>query len=115
MSTTHPVLLVAAIFLILIGLTYPFFVLWRLNRQLSGSEAPANRQLAVTLALTALVPITAVLAGFWLVVPAARGSILYTALLFGFGIALVVTLLLAARVNRSNRQTPNASPPDRRL
>lgn len=102
MSVTHPLLLVAAIFLILVGLTYPFFVLWRLNRQLSGSEAPANRQLAVTLALTALVPITAVLAGFWLVVPAARASILFTAILFGAGIALVVTLLVGARVSRSN-------------
>jgi len=100
MSATSPVLLVGAVFLILVGLTYPFFVLWRLNRQLSGSEAPANRQLAVTLALTALVPITAVLAGFWLVVPAARTSTLFTALLFGSGIALVVTLLIGSRVNR---------------
>lgn len=100
MSATSPVLLIAAIFLILVGLTYPFFVLWRLNRQLSGSEAPANRQLAVTLALTALVPITAVLAGFWLIVPAARASALFTAILFGSGIALVVTLLLASRISR---------------
>jgi archaellum biogenesis protein FlaJ (TadC family) len=100
MSTTNPILLVAAIFLILVGLTYPFFVLWRLNRQLSGSEAPANRQIAVSLALTALVPITAVLAGFWLVVPAARDSTAFTAALFGSGIALVVTLLLASRINR---------------
>lgn len=102
MNASSPVLLVAAIFLILVGLTYPFFVLWRLNRQLSGSEAPANRQLAVTLALTALVPITAVLAGFWLVVPAARASTLFTTVLFGSGIALVATLLLAARTNRTN-------------
>lgn len=102
MSATHPVLLVAAIFLILVGLTYPFFVLWRLNRQLSGSEAPANRQIAVSLALTALVPITAVLAGFWLVVPAARASTLFTAFLFGSGIALVITLLAGSRINRSN-------------
>lgn len=100
MSATHPVLLVAAVFLILVGLTYPFFVLWRLNRQLSGSEAPANRQLAVTVALTALVPLTAVLAGFWLVVPAARSSPAFTAALFGCGIALVVTLLAASRINR---------------
>lgn len=100
MSVTHPLLLVAAIFLILVGLTYPFFVLWRLNRQLSGSEAPANRQLAVSLALTALVPLTTVLAGFWLVVPAARTSTAFTAALFGSGIALVVTLLAASRVNR---------------
>lgn len=102
MSATHPVLLVAAIFLILVGLTYPFFVLWRLNRQLSGSEAPANRQIAVSLALTALVPITAVLAGFWLVVPAARASTAFTAILFGSGIALVITLLAGSRINRSN-------------
>ncbi len=100
MSASHPVLLVAAIFLILVGLTYPFFVLWRLNRQLSGSEAPASRQLAVTLALTALIPITAVLAGFWLVVPAARNSPAFSAALFGSGVALVITLLVGARVNR---------------
>lgn len=100
MSATHPLLLIAAIFLILIGLTYPFFILWRLNRQLSGSEAPASRQLAVTLALTALVPLTAVLAGFWLVVPAARASMLFTAFLFGAGIALVIVLLIGARVNK---------------
>lgn len=99
MSTANPILLVAAIFLILIGLTYPFFVLWRLNRQLSGSEVPASRQLAVTLALTALVPITAVLAGFWLVVPAARASVTFGALLFGSGIALVIALLIGFRVN----------------
>jgi hypothetical protein len=101
MSTANPILLVAAIFLILIGLTYPFFVLWRLNRQLSGSEVPASRQLAVTLALTALVPITAVLAGFWLVVPAARASVTFGALLFGSGIALVIALLIGFRVNRA--------------
>lgn len=101
MSTTHPILLAAAIFLILVGLTYPFFVLWRLNRQLSGSEAPASRQLAVTLALTALVPITAVLAGFWLVVPAARASAIFGALLFGSGAALVIALLIGFRVNRT--------------
>ncbi len=99
MSVTQPVLLVAAIFLILVGLTYPFFVLWRLNRQLSGKEAPANRQIAVSLALTALVPLTAVLAGFWLIVPAARASTAFTAALFGSGIALVVTLLVGAKVN----------------
>jgi archaellum biogenesis protein FlaJ (TadC family) len=100
MNVIQPVLLVAAIFLILVGLTYPFFVLWRLNRQLSGGEAPANRQLAITLALTALVPITAVLAGFWLVVPAARSSTAFTAALYGSGIALVITLIAGARVNR---------------
>jgi len=99
MSVTQPVLLVAAIFLILVGLTYPFFVLWRLNRQVSGKEAPANRQIAVSLALTALVPLTAVLAGFWLIVPAARASTAFTAALFGSGIALVVTLLVGAKVN----------------
>jgi len=41
-----------------------------------------------------------VLAGFWLVVPAARNSVAFTTVLFGSGIALVVTLLLAARINR---------------
>jgi hypothetical protein len=41
-----------------------------------------------------------VLAGFWLVVPAARSSTAFTAALFGSGIALVITLIAGARVNR---------------
>ena len=97
MTTVSPVLLIAGIFLILLGLTYPLWTLWQLNRRLAGKEAPASRELALTLALTALVPLTAVLAGFWLIVPQARGSVFYTATLFGSGIALVVALLLAWR------------------
>ena len=100
MSTGSPLMVALGLALILIGLIYPFVVLWRLNRQLSGSEAVVNRQLAITLALAALVPLTTVLAGFWLIVPAARNSVAFTAVLFGSGIALVITLLLAARINR---------------
>ena len=103
MITASPALLVAGIFLILLGLTYPLWTLWQLNRRLAGKEAPASRELAITLALTALIPLTTVLAGFWLIVPQARGSTLYTATLFGSGIALVVTLLLAARAASRKR------------
>lgn len=98
--SASPLFLIVGIFFILVGLTYPFLVLWRLNRQLSGKEAPATRQLALTIALTALVPITAVLAGFWLIVPTARGSLFYASVLAGSALALVVTLLIGWRINR---------------
>jgi hypothetical protein len=100
MMTSSPATLILGLGLIVIGLVYPFVVLWRLNRQLGGAEAPANRQLAVTLALTALVPLTAVLAGFWLLVPAARSSLLFTGALFGSGIGLVAVLLLGWWISR---------------
>lgn len=101
MSTSSPATLFLGLGLILVGLIYPFVVLWRLNRQLGGAEAPANRQLAITLALAALVPLTAVLAGFWLLVPAARASLVFAGALFGSGIGLVVVLLAGWWVNRS--------------
>ena len=101
MSNPTTLALIAGLSLILIGLVYPFVVLWRLNRQLGGEEVTANRQLAVTLALAALVPLTAVLAGFWILVPAARSSLTFTAILFGSGIALVVTLLAGWYIHRS--------------
>lgn len=100
MTTPSPFTLVLGLGLIIVGLAYPFVVLWRLNRQLSGAEAPANRQLAITLALTALVPLTTVLAGFWILVPAARASLLFTGALFGSGLALVATLLAGWWINR---------------
>ncbi len=104
MSNPTPLALITGLSLILIGLVYPFVVLWRLNRQLSGEEVTANRQLAVTLALAALVPLTAVLAGFWILVPAARSSLTFTAILFGSGIALVVTLLAGWWIHRSDER-----------
>lgn len=100
MSLDNPLTTVFGLALILLGLTYPFVILWRLNRQLSGKEAPANRQLAITIAMTALVPLTAVLAGFWLLAPAARQSLLCTGVLFGSAMALVVVALIGYRVNR---------------
>lgn len=103
MTTVPPTLLIAGIFLILLGLTYPLWTLWQLNHRLAGKEAPASRDLALTLALTALIPLTTVLAGFWLIVPQARGSTFYTATLFGSGIALVITLLLAWRGSSGKR------------
>ena len=100
MSTASPWMVALGLALILFGLIYPFIVLWRLNRQLSGSEAVINRQLAITLALAALVPLTTVLAGFWLIVPSARESLVFTAALFGSGLALVATLLAGWWINR---------------
>lgn len=101
MTLDNPVTTIFGLALILLGLTYPFMVLWRLNRQLNGQEAPANRQLAVTIAMTALVPLTAVLAGFWLLAPPARQSLVCSGALFGAAIALVVVALIGYRLNRA--------------
>lgn len=100
MSDPTPLALILGLSLIVLGLVYPFFVLWRLNRQLSGKDVPANRQLAVTLALVALVPLTAVLAGFWMLVQPARNSLVFSGALFGSGIFLVAALLVGWWINR---------------
>jgi len=97
-----PLLVILAILLILVGLTYPFFVLWRLNKQLSGQEAPVNHQLIVTIVLAALVPLTCVLAGFWLVAPQARGSLVYTGALLASVLMLLVAVVVGRRRGKSS-------------
>jgi len=100
MIAQNPISLALGFGLILVGLIYPFVVLWQLNRQLSGRELPVTRELAATIALTALLPLTAVLAGFWVIVPRAQDSASYTALLIGSAVALVVVLIWNWRISR---------------
>ena len=93
MSGSNVVLVVIGLVLVVFGLAYPFIVLWRLNRQLSGKEAVVNRQLVITLVLAGLVPLMAVLTGFWLMTPIARASLVYMGALMATGLLLVGTLL----------------------
>lgn len=100
MSGSNALLVVIGLILIVFGLAYPFIVLWRLNRQLSGKEAAVNRQLIITLVLAGLVPMMAVLTGFWLMTPRARTSLVYMGALLATGIMLVITLLAGWYINR---------------
>ena len=100
MSGSNALLVVTGLILIVFGLAYPFIVLWRLNRQLSGKEAAVNRQLIITLVLAGLVPMMAVLIGFWLMTPRARTSLVYMGALLATGIMLVITLLAGWYINR---------------
>ncbi|MEZ4768011.1 MAG: hypothetical protein R2844_06230 [Caldilineales bacterium] len=100
MSGSNTLFLVIGLVLIVFGLAYPFIVLWRLNRQLSGKEAVVNSQLVITLLLAGLVPLMAVLTGFWLMTPRARVSLVYMGALLATGILLVATLMAGWYINR---------------
>ena len=100
MSGSNVVLVVIGLVLVVFGLAYPFIVLWRLNRQLSGKEAVVNRQLVITLVLAGLVPLMAVLTGFWLMTPIARTSLVYMGALMATGLLLVGTLMAGWYINR---------------
>ena len=100
MSGSNTLLVVIGLVLIIFGLAYPFIVLWRLNRQLSGKEAVVNKQLIITLVLAGLVPMMAVLTGFWLMTPRARTSLVYMGALMATGLLLVATLMAGWYINR---------------
>lgn len=100
MSGSNALLVVFGLILIVFGLAYPFIVLWRLNRQLSGKEAAVSKQLIITLVLAGLVPMMAVLTGFWLMTPRARTSLVYMGALLATGILLVGALLAGWYINR---------------
>ncbi|MCB0200631.1 MAG: hypothetical protein KDI03_11245 [Anaerolineae bacterium] len=100
MSAGNGLLIVIGLTLIVFGLAYPFIVLWRLNRQLSGKEAVVNSQLVITLVLAGLVPLMAVLTGFWLMTPRARASLFYLGALLATGVLLICTLLAGWYINR---------------
>ena len=100
MSGNNIALVIIDLVLIIFGLAYPFIVLWRLNRQLSGKEAVVNRQLVITLVLAGLVPLMAVLTGFWLMTPIARTSLVYMGALMATGLLLVGTLMAGWYINR---------------
>lgn len=100
MSGGNLALFLIGLALVIFGLTYPFVVLWRLNRQLSGQEAIVTRQLALTLVLAGLVPLMAVLAGFWLMTPRARDSLVYMGALLATGVLLIAALLAGWYISR---------------
>lgn len=100
MSGGSAVLVIIGLALIVFGLAYPFIVLWRLNRQLSGKEAVVSSQLVITLILAGLVPMMAVLTGFWLMTPRARASLFYMGALLATGILLIGTLMAGWYINR---------------
>ena len=100
MSGSNGVMIAIGLVLIVIGLAYPFIVLWRLNRQLSGDEVVVNSQLVITLVLAGLVPLMAVLTGFWLMTPRARTSLVYMGALLATGILLIATLMAGWYINR---------------
>ncbi len=86
--------------LILFGLSYPLLTLWQLNRQMNREGLPPRPQLVVTLVLSALWPLTAVLAGFWLLNEQARQSLVYNGALAACIVMLIVTLIFSLRLNR---------------
>lgn len=102
MSGANLALFVIGLALVIFGLVYPFIVLWRLNRQLSGQEAIVSRQLVLTLVLAGLVPLMTVLAGFWLMTPRARSSLVFLGALLAAGFLLIATLLAGWYFNRNS-------------
>jgi K+-transporting ATPase c subunit len=86
--------------LILFGLSYPLLVLWQLNRQMSRGDLPPRPQLVITLVLSALWPLTAVLAGFWLLSEQAQSSLVYNGALAACIVMLLITLIANWRLNR---------------
>ncbi len=100
MSDSNTALFIFGLVLIVFGLAYPFIVLWRLNRQLSGAEPVVNRQLVITMVLAGLVPLMAVLTGFWLMTPRARSSLFFMGALLATGILLIATLMAGWYINR---------------
>ncbi len=86
--------------LIIFGLSYPLLTLWQLNRQMNRSGLPDPPQLLHALTLSAVWPLTAVLAGFWLINERARGSLAYNGALLAAIILLVITLVAGWWINR---------------
>lgn len=86
--------------LIIFGLSFPLLTLWQLNRQMNSSGLPARPQLIFVLTLSAVWPLTAVLAGFWLINERARGSLVYNGALGAAIILLLITLIAGWRIGR---------------
>ena len=90
MNAIAPPVLVAGLLLIGVGLVYPMVALVRMNQQL-GKGAPSRQVIAVTLAFHALLPLTAVLAGFYVLSTRAQHSPFFAGALLGSAVLLVIT------------------------
>lgn len=100
MNVGGPIILAVGLLLIGFGLLWPLLALVRINRQLS--ENKLSRGPVITMvALNGLLPLTAVLAGFYLLAPRARESLFFLGVLVASALLLVVALVAQWMVSRS--------------
>ena len=92
--------LATGLLLIGLGLVWPLLALVRINRQLS-ENTPSRGSVIAMLALNGLLPLTAVLAGFYLLSPRARESLFFLGVLVASALLLVVALVAHWTVSRS--------------
>jgi hypothetical protein len=100
MNASGPVFLAAGLLLIGLGLVWPMLALIRINRRLSENGLSGG-PLIVMLALNGLLPLTAVLAGFYLLAPRARESLFFLGVLLTSALLLLVALVLQWTIRRS--------------
>lgn len=100
MNAGGSVALAAGLLLIGFGLAWPMLTLIRVNRRLSKNGLSGG-PLMVMLVLNGLLPLTAVLAGFYLLSPRARESLLFLGLLLASTLLLVASLLVQWTMSRS--------------
>jgi len=92
MSTAEPLVLIPGILLIGLGLIYPLIALIRLSQQMNREQL-SRRELLFAVALSALIPLTAVLAGFWIVSSRAQASAAFSAALIASALLLLAALI----------------------
>lgn len=100
MTAWGPIMLVAGLLLIGFGLVYPVVALFRTNRHLADGNL-AGRYLVATVALYGLLPLSAVLAGFFLLSARARTSPVFLGALIGSAVLLLIVLIIRQRVQRN--------------
>ncbi|MEA3334802.1 MAG: hypothetical protein U9R25_02765 [Chloroflexota bacterium] len=108
MSSSQPLALVAGVILIVVGLAYPMVALIRVNKML-GQEQVSRGKITATLLLTGVFPLTAVLAGFYLLSEQARQSAIFSGALIASALFTVAILIYRSRVDRSARPMPPES------
>jgi hypothetical protein len=93
MSVSNPATLVVGLLLIGFGLVFPMVTLLRMNRLLS-QEHMVGRYLVATLVIYALLPLSAVLTGFYVLSARAQDSPLFLGALMGTLVLLVISVLV---------------------
>lgn len=87
---------VVGLLLIGFGLIYPMIALVRMSQQM-GKDQVSQGQLVATLVVTGLLPLTTVLAGFWLLSSRARGSPVFLGALIASAVLLLLALIVRQR------------------